>query len=481
MELNGNMGKYTRLGKNTITVFIGNAGAKLIGLLMLPFYTRWLSVEDYGTTDIINVYVSLLLGLVTACIADAVFVFPKDQSVEKQKSYFSSGLFFAVCSLSVTALLFKTVKSIFAYQGISNSFTNNTWFIYGLLVTNFLQQYIQQFVRSIDKMKVYSTTGIVVTVSTAVCSFLVIPRWGVFGYVLALIFANFAGMAYSFLCSSAYRYFCINGVNKSVCLEMLKYSVPLIPNGMMWWLVSAFNRPLMEKHLGMHAIGIFAVANKFSSVILVMFSIFAVSWQVSVLEEFYKEKYEQFYNTMFHVLTSGMFVLSFVITIFSKIIVGLFVDSAFYGAWKYIGILTLGAMIQGIASFVSSNFSAVRETKYFFYASIWGAVSSVIFNSILIPRFGIMGAAASISLSLFVLTASRMFYAQKYAKIHNIIRYVAMLLITCMTIIVMLYVQRVLLKCFLFVSFFVLFLILNYHESKRYISIILKLVKLKLS
>lgn len=51
------MARYSRLGKNTVLVFIGNAGSKLVGLLMLPFYTRCLSVEDYGTTDIINVYV----------------------------------------------------------------------------------------------------------------------------------------------------------------------------------------------------------------------------------------------------------------------------------------------------------------------------------------------------------------------------------------------------------------------------------------
>lgn len=47
------MNKYKRLGKNTLLVFIGNAGSKLIGLVMLPFYTSWLSVEDYGVTDII--------------------------------------------------------------------------------------------------------------------------------------------------------------------------------------------------------------------------------------------------------------------------------------------------------------------------------------------------------------------------------------------------------------------------------------------
>jgi O-antigen/teichoic acid export membrane protein len=208
-----------------------------------------------------------------------------------------------------------------------------------------------------------------------------------------------------------------------------------------------------------------------------MFSIFAVSWQVSVLEEFHKEKYEHFYNTIFHVLASGMFILSFFITIFSEIIIGLFTDLAFHEAWKYIGILTLGAMLQGIASFVSSNFSAVRKSKYFFYSSVWSAASSVIFNFILIPKFGIMGAAISMSLSLLVLVLSRMFYAQKYAKVYNSRRYLVVLLISCMTIIVMLYVHILVIKYLLFVAFFILFLILN-RELKIYISTGYKLIKL---
>ena len=69
------MNKYKRLGKNTLLVFIGNAGSKLIGLVMLPFYTSWLSVEDYGVTDIINVYVSFLVSIVSCCIAKAIFLF----------------------------------------------------------------------------------------------------------------------------------------------------------------------------------------------------------------------------------------------------------------------------------------------------------------------------------------------------------------------------------------------------------------------
>jgi O-antigen/teichoic acid export membrane protein len=78
---NRKMGKYSRLGKNTFLVLIGQTGSKLIGFLMLPFYTSWLSVEDYGTIDIINVYVILLLSIGTACIAESIFIFPKGRLI----------------------------------------------------------------------------------------------------------------------------------------------------------------------------------------------------------------------------------------------------------------------------------------------------------------------------------------------------------------------------------------------------------------
>jgi O-antigen/teichoic acid export membrane protein len=453
--------KYTRLGKNTVLVFIGNAGAKLIGLLMLPFYTRWLSVEDYGTTDIINVYVSLLLGLATACIADAVFVFPKDQPVEKQKSYFSSGLCFAFLVLLITAILFKIVGIIFSYKQVSNSFTRNTWFIYGLLVTNFLQQYIQQFVRSIDKMKIYSTTGIILTVSTALFSFLIIPKFGVYGYVLALIYSNILAIIYAFIFSRSFKYLSFCVIKKSVCREMLRYSVPLIPNSIMWWLVGALNRPLMEKYLGLHSIGIFAVANKFPGILNVIFSVFAVSWQISVLEEFGKEGYVIFYNRMFRLILTILMVGFFVFVICSKLIITLFTTDEFHEAWRYVPLLALGALFSSISSFAGSNFSAARESKYFFYSSIWGAVSSIVFNLIMIPRLGILGAAISVPMSLAVLAISRILYGWKYVKIQNIKRYLLMLLLGLLSIFSMLYINIVLLKYFSVVSMFVIFVLIN--------------------
>ncbi len=473
------MSKYTRLGKNTALVFIGNAGAKLIGLLMLPFYTRWLSVEDYGTTDIINVYVSLLLGLTTACIAEAVFIFPKDQSYEKQKSYFSSGLCFAFCTLLITAFLFKIVTFIFVYRNIQNSFTSNVSLVYGLLATTFLQQYIQQFVRSIDKMKVYSTTGIVLTTCTALLSFLIIPRYGVFGYVFALIFANLTAAVYSFLTSGAFKYMSAKAVQKTISIEMLKYSVPLIPNGIMWWLVGALNRPLMENQLGMHAVGIFGVANKFPGILSMLFTMFAVSWQISVLEEFGKEGYTLFFNKMFRAMITGSMLLFFIIAISSKLIVSIFTTSSFYEAWRYVPVLTLGVLFSSISGFAGNNFSATREGKYFFYSSVWGAGAALLGNFILIPRFGIMGAAASVPISFAVMAVSRVLYGWKYVKIQNIKRYLLMLLMGVGTIFILLYMQTAWLRYSSLGFVCILFIVINY-DAKNDAVKLFRMVKAKL-
>ena len=474
------MNKYSRLGKNTLLVFIGNAGARLVSLVMLPFYTRWLSVEDYGVTDIINVYVSLLLGLSTVCIAEAVFLFPKGQSLERQKAYFSSGLIFAFCTLLVTAVLFRVISGIFAYRGLSNTFTDNTWTVYCLLVATFLQQYIQQFVRSIDKMKIYSTTGVVLTVCTALFSFVMIPRFGVFGYVSALILANVSAALYSLVVSGAFRYFSFKSIEKNTCIEMIRYTFPLIPNTIMWWLVGAFNRPLMEYHLGMHAVGIFGVASRFSGILSALFNIFGQSWTISVVEEFGKEGYSYFFNKMFRLIVTGLIFLFFIITMSSKVIVSIFTTPNFYEAWRYIPVLTLGVIFSCISGLVGSNFAGARKSKYFLYTSIWVVIPSLIFNALLIPRFGILGAAIATPLSFAVIAVVRIFYVWQYVKITNIHHYVIMLLLCVAMMFTTLFIHRPVLKLLAVVFLFGLFFGVNYQLKEEVVKLYKRIKGIKL-
>lgn len=435
------MGKYSRLGKNTILVFLGNAGSKLIGLLMLPLYTRWLSVEDYGTTDIINVYVTFIMSIVSCCIAESLFIFPKDQTKEKQKVYFSSAIAFAVLALSVYALFSLGVAVWANSANWSNSFVDNVWLIYGLMAATMLQQMSQQFVRSIDRMKVYSLTGIVLTVFTALFSWMFIPRYGVEGYVWALIGANLLAALFSLTFSKAVSFFTCRAIEKSCLREMLAYSVPLIPNGIMWWLVGALNRPLMEQYLGMHSIGIFAVANKFPGIVVMVFNIFVTSWQISVIEEYRKEGFARFYNVVLRMVLLCLFVVFVGVSAFSKIFVELFASADFYEAWKYVSVLALGSVMQCLSGFFGTVFSAARISKYFFYSSVWGAVFAIGLNFVFIPAWGTMGAALATMFSFAAMALSRLTYSWRFVKVENIARLILSVAMFVLVPVLVLYVE----------------------------------------
>lgn len=112
------------------------------------------------------------------------------------------------------------------YYSIENSFTQNIWLIYALLIAQLCQQLFQQFTRSIDRIMVFSVAGIVLTISTALLSFFLIPRFGVVGG-LSLVLVNWVTAVYSLFCSAAYRFISLPAISWERCREMLLYYVLL--------------------------------------------------------------------------------------------------------------------------------------------------------------------------------------------------------------------------------------------------------------
>ena len=174
------MNKYKRLGKNSLLVFVGSIGSKLLAILMLPFYTAWLSVESYGDVDLVSTYVSLIMGIVTLCVTDAIFRFPQGKSREEQRMFFSSGL--AVVSLSLVlfgVLYYGLLKWVMGVRwGVFGCYAG---YIYALLIFSFLQLYLQQFSRSVDRMSVFVMSGVILTFVIALSSLLLVPKWGIDG------------------------------------------------------------------------------------------------------------------------------------------------------------------------------------------------------------------------------------------------------------------------------------------------------------
>ena len=332
-----NMGRNKVLAKNISFVLIGNVGSKLMGFIMLPLYTNWLSPADYGVTDIMGVYAGLLLNVVACDVSDAIFVFPSGATDVEIKKYYSSGFFFQVfCSLLCALAFF-----LLTFTGAKNIFFEYIWYVYGILISNLFQKYAQDFCRGINKMSVFSFTGIVQSVSIALFSILLIPRTGVYGFAAAMIIANTMTGIFAFFYSRSYRFLSVFMFDWTYLKRMLKYSIPLIPTAVMWWLVSSLNRPLLEQYVGMFAIGLYAVANKLPNVLNMVFGLFQQAWNITAIEEFAKEDFSVYYNKMFRTVFGMQVLLCMVLVLFSKLFVMLFTSAEYMEAWRYVPLLCL--------------------------------------------------------------------------------------------------------------------------------------------
>ena len=147
-----------------------------------------------------------------------------------------------------------------------------------------------------------------------------------------------------------------------------------------------------------------------------------MSWNISAFEEYGKPTFENFYTKIFRMLFFILIIGTLLLCLSSQLIIRTFAAPEFTEAWKYMVILMIGAAISCMSSFWGTVFGVVKQSKYFFYSSVCGALSSVGANFLLIPTWGLYGASISVLISYMAMAFSRYLYSRKFvsAKLLNV-------------------------------------------------------------
>lgn len=105
--------------------------------------------------------------------------------------------------------------------------------------------------------------------------------------------------------------FSIKAVKLELFNEVRKYSIPLIPNNLAWWIVNSSDRMVISHFIGISANGIFTVASKFSNVFISFYNVVNLSWTESVSLHFDDEDRDCFLSemmtTLFKLFASACF------------------------------------------------------------------------------------------------------------------------------------------------------------------------------
>lgn len=429
------MTAFKKLISNSAIFAVGNLGSKIISILLVPLYTYYLTPSEYGMIDLITVTSSLVLPLLTLSIYDAVLRFIMDKN-QKKEVIFSNGLIITVLGTIVVLSIYIVLNFFNTLEGLLN-------FLCLIVISQSFQTLCAQFARATGRIKTYAVNGILMALVIGISNiiFLVKFNLGIDGYFYSIIAMNLVSIIYFNLTLRIYKYANFKHINYYTIKEMLVYSVPLIPNALMWWLMNTSNRFFILLFVGIGANGLFAVANKIPSLLSILNSFFFQAWQLSAIEEYESKNKSEFYSRVFYFFSMVMFLGTSAIIVILKPTLNLFVDQEFFQAWIFVPFLLLGNVFASFSGFIGTHYIAAKKTNGVFITSIIGGIVSIIANIIFIPIIGAVGASLSTMISFFTIWILRISDTKKYVDMKIDIKNIVLniLVIVIQTFVLFLY------------------------------------------
>ena len=420
------MSKYKKLGKNTALMFLSNFGSKIVTFIMLPYYTSKLTQEEYGSIDLMNTVLLFIMPLLTFQIVDALFRLPMGKTADEKSEYFSSAIFMVVTS----SFLFLLISPLIRRNPIIREYY---FYLLAIFLISYLKNIMKEFLRVIGRVDLYMQSEILYTFTFTLLNILLIPKLAIRAYFISIIASNFLTIGNSFLRGGLYKYLLVNKIKKKILKEMIFYSLPLMPTAIMWWIMNLSDRLLISHYKGLEELANYSVANKFPVLITTLWSIFYKAWQISAIEEYGSEEYENLYNNIFSLLSVILISGSLFITISIKHFLPILVKGSYLDSWKYIPILTLSSVFSAISGYLGVTYTVKKNTKWILLTTLLGAFINISLNIILIPSFGNIGAASATLLAFLAVFIFRLLQTRKDVKVYLSIlfrRIVQILLIT---------------------------------------------------
>ena len=388
-----NKSKYELLINNTLLISVGTFGSKILTFLMTRFYTEALTPSDYGEADLIIQTANLLIPLVSAGIADGVFRFvleTDDEHTAKRKSIFSSGFY----TISAGTAILAALSSFISIPGFVSEYK---WLLIWFISASCYHSLCAQFIRGEGKTRLFAYQGVLNTVLVIVFSilFLSVFEAGTRGYIISITLADSICALYLVAGQKLWRLMDIH-LKPGMWRKMMRYSLPLVPAALFWWIISVSDRYMITWFLGSGANGIYTVASKIPAIITLISGMFLEAWQFSAVRESRgsRRSYISFYTNIWSMFLTVMFIGGSIIIAFSPATIRLLATSEYYSAAEYLPILTAAAILSSLVSFMGSVYIVTKRSSLSFLTTAAGALFNIILNFLLIPtHLGIYGAA----------------------------------------------------------------------------------------
>ena len=387
---------------NTLVFALGGLAVKAVSLVLMPLYTTALTAGEYGTAELLNSAIEIVLPLLSLGVVEALYRFSIDDDVPKDE-LFAGSLVVLGGGVVCTGVLCVLGSVLWDMEHAAAFFV--------LFCSVCVFKATTQLARGLGHVRRFVAYGLINALAMVVSTYLLLVRahLGVEGYLWSFTIGYLVGGLVAFLGSAEYRLLAPFRVDRVLLRRMLVYSLPLVPNLLSWWLVSVSGRYVVLWGSGVVAAGLFTAASKMPALVNIVASVFQQAWQYSTAREINSPDRGTFFGVVMRGYSLATLTVAGLVIALNRPISRVMLQAEFAEGWRYVPLLMLVASFGVISIFFESFYQALKNSGVLMASTALGAVVNVVLGVALVPFMGPWGAglAGAVAYMLVLVVRAR--------------------------------------------------------------------------
>lgn len=406
-----------KLVKHSGIYTFGNFTSKILGILLVPLYTKVIDVNLFGIYSILEVTWQFMEGILHFGLPLALLRWLNlEENKDNSGTILFSGFISTLCiSVAVFILMFVFKSTISKFFFNSIEYTDCLVLISIIVGLNLLNNIGLTYLQSEEKSVQFISISIIrffiqLIFTIYFVAFLRIGILGIFGGQLAGSI-----LCLLFLLPMLFRRFTIK-INKNEIVEMFKFGYPLAFAGISSRILNMGDRYILGYLTNWTTVGIYSLGYKFANLIDTMFiQSFRYAFLPLAWKKLKDDNAKRYYAKMLTYFVFIIFWVTLFIAIYSKGIIHVFArDKSYWDASMIVPIAVFAIAVKGIFPVIRMGMQIRMKTSYIAFIIASGALVNIGLNFILIPYYGMMGAAVATLFSFIFIVVVGYYYSNKF-------------------------------------------------------------------
>ncbi|MGH2358607.1 MAG: oligosaccharide flippase family protein [Candidatus Limnocylindria bacterium] len=385
-----------RLSRDLLVYGVGEVVVKAFGLITIPVYTRVFSPDEYGALSVVLTLGGLFIAVV-ALGGDSAFVryFLAARTLEERRVVTTTWIgFLGVWALLAAVGLIPFAGSI-AELAIGPR-GDGVMVAIALLLTpiRLINMMCAQVLRNEFRAVAFTVLnvaalGLMVALSIGAAVGLDL---GIRGVLIGTLVAEAAMLPVRLITA---RHMIGTRVSRRTLGTLLAYGIPLVPASLAYWVFMTSDRVLLANLSTLAQVGLFSVATSLVNLTQIAVTALGQAWSPHAVHAYEEDRdgAAQLFGRMMTYVLGAFGLLAVGITAFAPALVDLLTGDEYTAAASAVGPLAIGMVAYASTQVTAGGITLTGRTAYLALLSWVAAIINVVLNLLLIPPFGMLGAA----------------------------------------------------------------------------------------